>query len=92
MIVEEEINAQWAKDERKKGSNVADETGIDFESEQEPDKENTGEVGGVSHATQEAGSAVFLPDREKRSANIFGDVELWVEVVPADEVSAWLVV
>lgn len=46
----------------------------------------------MCHASQKTRSAVLLPDREKSPAEVFFDIKLGMEVVPAGEIGAGLVV
>jgi hypothetical protein len=92
MVVKKQIDAEGAEDKGEEGGDISNEVGGDFGGEEEGDEKDAGEVGGFSHATQEAGATVLLPDGEEGAAEVFGDVELGVEVVPAGEKGAGFVV
>ena len=85
VIVKKKIDTERAENEREKGGDVANEIHGDFDGEEEGDEENAGKVGGVGHATQKTGSTVFLPDGVKSSFDVFLNIKLGVEVVPAGE-------
>lgn len=39
----------------------------------------------MGHATQKTGAAVLLPDGVNGTAEIFGDVKFWMEIIPTGE-------
>ena len=55
-------------------------------------KQLPSQVGAVSHAAEQAKTAVFLPDGKKRSFDIESEVELGMKVVPTGEGGVGLVV
>ena len=90
MIVKEKIDTQRAENQGKKSGDVTDEVGGDFDGKESPDEENAGEIGGMSHATQKSRSTILLPDGKKGPAEIFLDIKLGMEIVPAGKEGAGL--
>jgi len=92
VIIEKGIDPERAKRKHQKGPEISDVRPDYAKASQGAENQNSGQIGGVGHASQETKALVFLPDGKKGAPDINGEIQFRVEIVPTGKPGSGLVV